>query len=53
MKNSNRTLIKIAFIAWRQGGSLCADSGGQHLPLVLFLMWLFARTFPYSPPFPL
>jgi short-chain fatty acids transporter len=24
-----------------------------HLPLVLFLMWLFARTFPYSPPFPL
>ena len=21
-----------------------------HLPLVLFLMWLFARTFPYSPP---
>lgn len=23
-----------------------------HLPLVLFLMWLFAHTFAYSPPFP-
>jgi short-chain fatty acids transporter len=22
-----------------------------HLPLVLFLMWLFARTLPYTPPF--
>ncbi len=24
-----------------------------HLPLVLFLMWLFARTLPYTPPEPL
>ena len=24
-----------------------------HLPLVLFLMWLFARTLPYTPPLPL